>query len=124
MKIIESGNVNFSRFETELKSIKQTASFGRQHGFELIGGGDLYTTVEALLTRLVSDNAEEHLSDLSNVELEQYVDRMKQIIQCADDLSNKAIALQTAAQQCKDLVKQIKVELENEIDTYISIQSL
>lgn len=31
MKIIESGNVNFSRFETELKSIRQTASFGRQH---------------------------------------------------------------------------------------------
>lgn len=122
MKIIESGNVNFSRFETELKSIKRTASFGRQHGFELIGGGDLYTSVEALLTRLVRDDADKHLSDLSSVELQQYVERMKQVIQCADVLSSKAVALHTAAKQCKDLVKQIKAALENELDEYICIQ--
>lgn len=122
MKILESSNANFSSFDTELKSIKQTASFGRQHGFELIGGGDLYTSVEALLTRLVRDDAEEHLSDLSSVELQQYVERMKQVIQCADVLSSKATALHTAAKQCKDLVKQIKAELENELDEYISIQ--
>lgn len=115
MKILKKESVNDSIYEKQLEEIKSLATFHRGPGFELIGGSPLYSALQYLLSVMPSNTD-------SSDEMARYVEATKNVIDVAHELSAKAVMLHQSAKAAKDLAKQIKSDIEEQNDTFISLE--
>ncbi len=123
MKILKLESYdNIETYKTAFNDIVTRASFGNGPGYETISGAYLSTSLQILI-QLLSD-LDGDVSAIVNNEryLTKYIEASSSIIEIADDLSDKAMSLHQAAKAAKDLVKQIKSDIEKSTDTFISLE--
>lgn len=122
MKILKKESVNDSMYEKQVQEIKREASFNNGPGYETISGAYLSTSLQILI-QFLSDLDEDASAIVNNDRyLTKYIEASNSIIKIADDLSDKAMSLHQAAKAAKDLVKQIKSDIEKSTDTYINLE--
>lgn len=123
MKILKIESYdNAETYKAAFNDIVKRASFGAGPGYELISGSSLTSELNLLINIIAknSDNFSNIVND-DNVKAD-YIDVSKDVLAIADDLSAKAVMLHQAAKAAKDLVKQIKSDIEKSTDTYISLE--
>lgn len=116
MKILKKESLNRSIYENQLEEIKSAATFHGGPGFELIGGSPLYSALQHLLS-VIPDSSEIEPDRMAN-----YIEATKHVINMADELSAKAVMLHQAAKAAKELAKQIKSDIEEQSDNFISLE--
>ena len=118
---IVTESVNLSTLQQKLNDVENMAQFNKGPGYENISGAHMCASLDMLLKKLQNDVYADKLSDISDRKLAGYLPYIQQSLYLADELSQKAAALNEAAKNARDIVKAIKSALEDAADTHINL---